>query len=135
MTFILKGLSGFALSTATPAAVTTSAQASASVKIEDIQALMTSFAQTISSVLTNHGINPTHQARPTPGNRACNFCGTPDHFIHKSALIPEYEHVEKIKKNIDDKVVLSTGSFIPSNILPGRPLKERVDEWYRLNPN
>ena len=39
----------------------------------------------------------------------------------------------KVRRNVDGKVVLSTGSFVPRDIV-GRYLKDRVDEWHKRNP-
>jgi hypothetical protein len=40
----------------------------------------------------------------------------------------------KCRRNIEGKVVLSTGAFVPRDI-PGTLLRERVDEWHHRFPN
>ena len=62
----------------------------------------------------------------------CNFCGK-DHFIRNCELVEEYRHAGKLKHNVDGKVVLPTGAFVPHDI-PGNLLKEQIDEWHRRNP-
>ena len=40
----------------------------------------------------------------------------------------------KVGRNVDGKVVLSTGAFVPCDIV-GRYLKDCVDEWHKCNPS
>ncbi|ETW78897.1 hypothetical protein HETIRDRAFT_428667 [Heterobasidion irregulare TC 32-1] len=44
----------------------------------------------------------------------------------------EYIRIGKCKRNIEGKVVLSSGAFVPREIT-GSNLKDRVDEWHRRN--
>ena len=39
----------------------------------------------------------------------------------------------KVRRNVDGKVVLSTGAFVLCDIV-GRYLKDCVDEWHKRNP-
>ena len=39
----------------------------------------------------------------------------------------------KVRWNVDGKVVLTTGAFVPCNIVH-RYLKDRIDEWHKRNP-
>ncbi|PPQ79708.1 hypothetical protein CVT24_010239, partial [Panaeolus cyanescens] len=63
----------------------------------------------------------------------CAFCGR-DHFIRNCDLVNNYIQAGKCKRNQEGKVVLPSGAFVPSSI-PGNLLKERIDEYHRLNPN
>ena len=47
--------------------------------------------------------------------------------------VTEYIRIGKCKRNIDGKVVLLSGAFVPREITGGN-LKDRVDKWHRRNP-
>ena len=61
------------------------------------------------------------------------FCGSPKHFMRACPEVTEYIRIGKCKRNIDGKVVLSSGAFVPREIMGGN-LKDRVDKWHRRNP-
>ena len=48
-------------------------------------------------------------------------------------VVEEYMRQGKVRRNVDGKVVLSTGAFVPRDIV-SRYLKDRVDEWHKRNP-
>jgi hypothetical protein len=121
---------------ATAPIVTTVAQpiasSSGSIKIETFASVMAEFSKTITNAL--QGQNRTWgPSQPTDRHVDCNFCGGP-HFIRDCTVVNEYIVAGKVKRNIEGRVVLSTGSFVPSTI-PGTLLMERVDEWHRRFPN
>ena len=60
----------------------------------------------------------------------CNFCGEEGHFIAACALVEQYIEDGMICRNSEGKIVLLHGAYVPGRI-PGRWLRERVDEWYR----
>ncbi len=100
--------------------------------------LSTIFAEFTKSIIA--AINST-QRRPraaplladtAPRNLECAFCGK-GHFIRNCALVEEYRLAGKLKYNVDGKVILPTGAFVPRYI-PGRFLKDRIDEWHRRHP-
>jgi hypothetical protein len=64
---------------------------------------------------------------------ACNFCGEIVHYMAEHEVVGQYTGDGKIKKNVDRRVVLSTGVFVP-RMIPGIWLKDRVDEWHKCNP-
>jgi len=66
-------------------------------------------------------------------NNACNFCGT-NHFIRDCEQVNDYVRAGKCKQNIEGKVVLPSGSFVPHSI-QGALLRDRIEEWHRQNPN
>ena len=65
-------------------------------------------------------------------NISCNMCGG-EHYIRDCNVVNEYIAAGKCRQNIDGKVVLSTGAFIPCEI-PGTLLAEHIDEWHRCFP-
>ncbi|KAF8882426.1 hypothetical protein BD779DRAFT_1444783 [Infundibulicybe gibba] len=67
---------------------------------------------------------------PTRGN--CNFCGNPGHYISRCPSVEEYIRNGKVRRNAENRVILSTGAFVPRDV-PGATLKDRVDEWHRAN--
>jgi hypothetical protein len=47
--------------------------------------------------------------------------------------VSEYIRQGKARRNPEGKVILSTGAFVPRDIV-GRYLKDRIDEWHLRNP-
>jgi hypothetical protein len=45
----------------------------------------------------------------------------------------DYITNEKCKRNLEGKIVLPNGQYTPRNI-PGRFIKDRIDEWHKCNP-
>ncbi|KAF8871518.1 hypothetical protein BD779DRAFT_1453911, partial [Infundibulicybe gibba] len=66
-------------------------------------------------------------------NRNCNFCGLEGHFVARCPVAEQYVQDGKIRRNHENRIVLSTGAYIPGPI-QGRTMQERVDEWHRRNP-
>ena len=60
------------------------------------------------------------------------MCGG-EHYIRDCNVVDEYIAAGKCRRNIDGKVVLSTGAFVPREI-PSTLLAERIDEWHRRFP-
>jgi len=46
----------------------------------------------------------------------------------------EYMRADKCKHYINNRIILSTGAFIPCNI-PGALFKDHIDKWHHQNPN
>jgi hypothetical protein len=106
------------------------------IKQETFGSFMGEFAKTIVDALREG--NRTRISAPTgtsssSRNTDCNFCGG-SHFIRECKVVEEYVLAGKCRRNIEGKVVLSTGAYVPRDI-PGTLLKERVDEWHRRFPN
>ena len=70
--------------------------------------------------------------RLTGGN--CNFCGSPEHFIWECQVVLDYIREGKCKRNIEGKVVLPSGMFLPRDVA-GLWLCDRFDVWHMRNPN
>jgi hypothetical protein len=80
----------------------------------------------------NTGAAATGVSAPSSSS-ACAFCGGAGHFIRECDVVAEYTKAGKCKRSADGKVVLPSGAGI-SRTLAGSCLRERVDEWHRINP-
>ncbi len=69
----------------------------------------------------------------TATGQNCSFCGEIGHFIRECLKVEEMIKEGKCRRNIDGKIVLSTGAWVPRNI-QGTWLKDRIEEWHRQNP-
>ncbi|ETW79917.1 hypothetical protein HETIRDRAFT_322855 [Heterobasidion irregulare TC 32-1] len=87
-----------------------------------------SFGKALSSAIS-FGRPHAHPARC----QRCSFCGLTGHFIAACPSVLEYVRIGKCIRNSENKVVLSSGCFVPHRI-KGRTLRDRIDEWYRCNP-
>jgi len=107
------------------------------VKTEDPPSSVEALAQALQKALFPQGNAPARAQQTGAGPRreggACNFCGGTDHFIRECGVVQDYITAGKIRRDVEGRVVLSTGAFVPRGI-PGRWLRERVDEWHRQNP-
>ncbi|SJL18848.1 uncharacterized protein ARMOST_22450 [Armillaria ostoyae] len=65
--------------------------------------------------------------------QSCSFCGEIGHFIRECLRVKEMIKEGKCRRNIDGKIVLSTGAWVPRNI-QGTWLKDRIEEWHCQNP-
>ena len=106
-------------------------------KAEDFGSLFKEFTKTVLEALNSNIANTSAQTQETRNAVAramiCLFCGGP-HPIRNCAGVDEYIKAGKCKRNIEGKIVLSTGAFIPRDT-PGSNFRERIDEWHRRNPN
>lgn len=100
------------------------------IKVENFGAIITEFTKTMAEIL-----NQTRSRGNYSTGRSvdCNMCAGP-HYIKDCPVVNEYIAAGKCKRNIEGKVVLSTGAYVPREI-PGTLLMERIDEWHRRNPN
>ena len=123
--------------TATAAAPSTTTDP-ASVKTEAFAAILEKFTESFKQAVAMQNVAPFVQGdrpRPAPmANPACNFCGGLDHFIRDCQIVAEFMRAGKCTRNVEGKVTLPSGAFVPREI-PGRWLKDRIDEWHRRNPN
>ena len=109
------------------------------VKSEDLALILDRFAATIATAIASS--KASGAPRTGTGLRQeqtealiCIFCGLTGHFISDCLTCQAYINDGKCKRNAEGKVVLPNGSFVPRSI-PGRFIKERVDEWIRRNPD
>ena len=108
------------------------------VKTEDLSSIFSKFSKELITALTAQ----SHDSRPRSSNPNstwhslncnCNFCNG-EHFIRDCKLVDDYIKAGKCKCNIEGKVVLPSGAFVPHDI-PGTVLRKRIDEWHKRNPN
>jgi hypothetical protein len=107
------------------------------IKQEDLGTLFTEFTKTIVEAINqNNRVRPNPSASSStsaPRSTSCNFCGGA-HFIRECDKVEELIREGKCKRNIEGKVVLPSGAYVPRDIPPGL-LSERIEEWHRRNPN
>jgi len=100
------------------------------IKMEGFAAIISELTRTMTEVLNQTRSRNNYGS--TSRNVSCNMCGE-DHYIRDCKLVDEYVQAGKCRRNIEGKVVLSTGAYVPREI-PGTLLRERIDEWHRRNP-
>jgi hypothetical protein len=100
---------------------------SEAIKKEDLSAMFESFIKAIQQKTTEP--EAPRQSRPRGMNTGeCTFCGLL-HYIQECAMVQEYINAGKCKQNDEGKVVLPNGLFVQHDI-PGRWLRDRIDEWH-----
>jgi hypothetical protein len=100
------------------------------IKMENFSAIVSEFTKTMAEILNQTRSRGNYgSAGPSVD---CNMCGG-KHYIRNCPVVDEYVLAGKCRRNIEGKVVLSTGAYVPREI-PGTLLQERIDEWHRLNP-
>ncbi|KAJ3499308.1 hypothetical protein NLJ89_g10112 [Agrocybe chaxingu] len=130
--FVLRGFPAALRMPMSSSSITTTHPPPDSVKLESLGSIFTEFTKTIVEAIQQ--ANQTRNSRSTTsGPVACKFCGK-DHYISSCPLVDDYTRAGKCRRNIEGKVVLPSGSFVPKEI-PGTLLKDRIDEWHRRNPN
>ena len=100
------------------------------IKMENFGAIISELTKSISELVNQSRNRNTYGS--SSRNVACNMCGG-EHYIRDCNVVDEYIAAGKCRRNIDGKVVLSTGAFVPREI-PGTLLAERIDEWHRRFP-
>jgi hypothetical protein len=114
----------------TDPATTSTAAPEPTIKVENFGAIISEFTKTMAEILKQTQSRSNYGSVPRQTN--CNMCGGP-HFIRECPVVDEYVAAGKCRRNIEGKVVLSTGAFVPREI-PGTTLQERIDEWHRRFP-
>lgn len=107
------------------------------VKAEQLGTILTEFTKTIVDAIKQANTQPRSASMPMNrggqvNSLACNFCGG-EHFIRECDLVAEYVKEGKCRRNVEGKVVLPSGAYVPREI-PGKNIRERCDEWHRRNP-
>lgn len=122
-------------STVNSITLTTLTSPKTEIKVEDFANMFERMTESFVKALTAHSI-PSQSTvdRPRPsGPMPCNYCGSMEHFIRECTIVLEDIQQGRCKRNIDGKVTLPAGAFVPRDI-PGRYLKDRIDKWHRRNP-
>src|SRR5229473_6394451 len=143
ISFVLMGTSSTTLSQGpTPLNPTTppptSSQDPTSAKIEALTATISSLGEMFKTTIQTQpaGARPQPPAvtgMGVPGPSACNFCGGAGHYIQECKVVNKYICSRKCKCSPDGKVILASGVMVPRSIT-GAWLRDRIDEWHRLNP-
>lgn len=115
------------------------APATATIKTEEMTAVLERLTDSFIKALAQQQNRPPTDDRiqrqaKNIATLICNFCGVAGHLMRECPLCQEYIVAGKCKRNIDNKIVLPSGAFIPREI-PGKFMKERIDEYHRRNPN
>ncbi|KAI8976667.1 hypothetical protein BD414DRAFT_422986 [Trametes punicea] len=76
---------------------------------------------------------PPHMDASTPRAGQCYYCGDSAHIIRRCPQVDTDAAAGLVKRNEQGQVVLASGSYVPSAIA-GSTLRERVQEYYRQNP-
>ena len=109
------------------------------IKTESLGSILSEFTKTILEAINhqqNHQHNHSGHRHASSSNGPmvnCNFCDGP-HYVRNCPDVLEYIKQGRCKRNIEGKIVLPTGAFVPREI-PGTLLRDRIDEWHKRNPN
>lgn len=143
-TFVLHGTvpaSPFAAPVAQPAA----SPVAPAIKTEELSAMFETFAKTITmamapiltAVQTQQQQSSARAALPMmgrpPRGPGCLFCNEMGHMISMCPKVEEDMRNGRCRRSSDGRVVLPSGAFIPGS-LPGETMRDRLNEWHRLNP-
>ncbi|PPQ87740.1 hypothetical protein CVT24_008822, partial [Panaeolus cyanescens] len=101
--------------------------------VSSLKVAVESIQTTIQAALTTRANGPPPPRNFSGGPVYCSFCSG-EHFIRNCSVATEYIASGKCKRNHENKVVLPSGAFIPSDVT-GNNLRERIDEWHRRNPD
>ena len=101
------------------------------VKKEDLVVMFESIIKAIQQKPSD-GDNTRILSPRTMNTGECSFCRLL-HYIRECATVEEYIKAGKCKRNDEGKVVLPSRWFVQCD-MPGRWLKDRIDEWHRHNP-
>jgi hypothetical protein len=100
-------------------------------KTEDLGALFSELTKTLLEAL-NHNIMHHSQSSHNHDSHSnntrvliCLFCGGP-HPVRNCTCVDEHIKAGKCKRNVEGKIVLPTGAFVPRDI-PGTHLRDRID--------
>jgi hypothetical protein len=121
------------ISTSTSSATSTT-PTETPIKNEEILQLVERMIESFMKAVPSQNSERTNPSDRPPRRPGCHFCGSLEHFIGECQVVLEYIRAGKCKRDVDNRIVLSTGAFIPRNI-PGALFKDRIDEWHRRNPN
>jgi hypothetical protein len=136
--FVLHGTPANILTLSTSSALVTNSappRMGNEVKTEDLAAILERITETFVKALAANNNGSSSFGRPPPRsdpNSGCNYCGAA-HFIRDCPQVAEDTKSGLCKRNIEGRVTLPSGAFVPREI-PGKYLKERIEEWHRRNP-
>ena len=107
------------------------------IKADEVTSIFSKFSKSIVEVIQQNqcqSINCDHShSHLSNSDLQCRFCGKP-HLIQDCDLVTEYIQAGRCRRNIEGKVILPTGTFIPRDT-PGHYLRDQINEWHNRNPN
>jgi hypothetical protein len=71
------------------------------------------------------------QIAPRPRNHFYIFCSDPDHYLSSCPHAAEYAQKRLCQRNPEGQIVLLNGNRISTRDMPGKNLKERIDNWHK----
>ena len=74
------------------------------------------------------------QNLPRMRSHQCVFCSDPDHYLSSCPHVYEYTQKGLCQKNPEGQIVLPDGNRINMREIPGRNLKDRIDNWHKNKP-
>jgi hypothetical protein len=136
--YVLHGTSTDLLTPSPATTAESSTSPAPTIKTEDMTSMFERLTETFIKALAQQQGRPTSDERvqrqaKNISEAICNFCGVKGHMMRECPLCQEYVTAGKCKRNIDNKIVLPSGAFLPRDI-PGQYMKERFDEYHRRNP-
>lgn len=122
---------------------------------KELASNMNTLAATLSNMGTAGGFNSRYQGYVPAANRApnpyqdrqpprrmpwapppgalCSFCSGQGHYLRECPKVPEFIREGKCMKNMNGKITLPNGLWIPNNI-EGPNLAARINRYHELNP-
>jgi hypothetical protein len=64
----------------------------------------------------------------------CAFCSDREHFIRDCLKLVDYISKGWCKRDQDNQIVVADGTKVTPRLAPGRDIKERIDNWRKMNP-
>ncbi|ETW80156.1 hypothetical protein HETIRDRAFT_428415 [Heterobasidion irregulare TC 32-1] len=89
------------------------------IKAKDLATMFEQLTDTFVKAIAAQGTSrPANRPSRQPGQGGdnCMFCGSPEHFMRACPEVTKYIRIGKCKRNIEGKVVLSSGAFVPREI-------------------
>jgi hypothetical protein len=77
---------------------------------------------------------PGGQTLPRLRSHYCIFCSDPEHYLSSCQHAAEYMQKGLCQKSTDGQIVLPNGARINPREVPGKNLKERIDNWHKNKP-
>jgi len=105
-----------------------------------------SFANAIAMAMSQMNQGQQDQGRRAPRNKTslspglallqnmlCLFCSDGQHFIRDCPIVPEYEAKGLCRRNHRGMIELPNGTRVGPAVAVGKDLKERIDNWHKVN--
>ncbi|OBZ74168.1 hypothetical protein A0H81_05912 [Grifola frondosa] len=144
--YVLHGTRVDAPAQGTPAAATTStALPPGTIKTEDFTSLIETVTRTIAQAFAtsanmafangNHRLASLQYCEANP-NTTSEVVTTAENWARNRRVSESQEDIDigRIRRNIENKVVLPSGAFVPRNVT-GATMRDRILEWHRTHPN